>query len=70
MLSITLFTGIATAQFNYDFEVGGIYYEITCLNPAIVAVWGYACENEYIYFGAVTIPAKVDFPIQKYDGKA
>ena len=60
LLSLSVFLMMALLSFAHDFEVGGIYYNIT--SPYTVAVTsGYL---QYKYNGAVTIPASVP-----YDGK-
>ncbi len=65
LLTITLFTTIAFAQKSYDFNVDGIYYNITCTNPATVETTsGYgdwAPDNWGSYSMSVTIPSTVTY---------
>ena len=62
-LLLILLTGTALSAAAYDFESGGIYYNITSSTNMTVAVT-YKSKTDNTYSGTVSIPEKVT-----YDGK-
>ena len=70
LLSLSLFMMTAMLSFAYDFDAGGIYYNITSSSaPYTVAVtYSGTSSSEYgnEYTGAVTIPESVSYGGKTY----